>query len=163
MYARESTGFGGVWDDLRGLFDPFYGAAREAAQTQEAQQLSSQAAQQAVNIHAMLVKLQAAKAAGDMYAAGQWRIAYNTAVDAYNGLVRTLRELEGPGSTWLFLAKLPDLASAGLDKAIQDAIDKLKRAAKGLALYVVLPVVALALALIWVAGRSGAVQIRKVV
>lgn len=163
MYATEGFSGGGIADFFLNLFNPGREQAQEYASNVADQQLSDAAAAQAKSIHAILLNLQAQKAAGNTYSAEQYLIAYNTAVAAYNNLVGQLQQIEGPNSTWLYLSALPDLASAGLDQAVQDALDKLKAALKGIGLYVLLPVIGLALALIWVAGKSGAVQVRKVV
>ena len=164
MYAQTQTGFNGpIADFFANLLNPGREQAMDYASSVADQTLSAQAAAQAKVIHQQLIGLQAARDAGDLYQAQQYQIGYNASVDAYNTLVQELQQLEGPNAVWVTLAKLPDVASAGLDHAVNDALDKLSGVAKGVGLYVLLPIVGLALALIWVAGKSGAVQVRKVV
>lgn len=127
-------------------------------------------------LHQMILARQDALARGDMELAAQLAAEIQAAAQTYNGYVQRLNEIEGPSASLQFLSRVGDVVIEGVKAGATVALDattNLAKAAGETASAAVKPLISAALpfvlvlggllvAVVFAAGKSGALRLRKV-
>lgn len=123
-------------------------------------------------LHDLAVARQAAISSGQQQAADQFAERIRQVTTAYNNIVQRLHEIEGPSGALKFLDRVGDVVISGVRAGASGALDiagdvaagvgqAAGRAVAGLTLPVIIPVGLLLVLLVWAAGKSGLLRVRR--